>query len=51
MIGQMTALKQSAAAWEGILAATVAKCFSHTGLVVFSPLPNVADQEDHQVER
>ena len=37
--------------WDEISAATVANCFRHTRLFVSSPLPYVADQEEHMVER
>ena len=36
--------------WEEISAATVANCFSDTGLFVSSALPSVSDQQEHIVE-
>ena len=47
----LDSLKWSVAAWGKISTALVANCFSHTGLIVLSPLPYVASQKEHLVER
>ena len=50
-VDQLTALKWSVVAWEGISAATVVYCYSHTGLFVSSTLPSVSYQEEHMAGR